>query len=79
MLVENGIAETHALRVLRYKLHKWTEKYHLESRTKIFKHTLRVTFDLDDSYTLFVLTWVRDPQYPNWTNYRLVTDLNNKI
>jgi hypothetical protein len=40
---------------------------------------LRVTFDSDESYTLFAMTWVPHPEHPEWTTYRLVTDLNNKI
>ena len=74
-----GMAAAHALGRIRDKLHNWAAKYQVDYRTKIFKYTLRVTFDSDDSYTLFRLTWVVDPKYPSWTNYRLVTDLNHKI
>ena len=56
-------------------LAEWAEKYKIQYRKKIHKYTLRVTFDEDESYTLFALTWVA----PEWTTYRLVTDLNNKI
>jgi hypothetical protein len=74
-----GMAATHALAVIRDKLYNWAAKYEVEYRTKLFKYTLRVTFDSDDLYTLFGLTWVPDPKYPSWTDYQLVVDLNNKI
>jgi hypothetical protein len=64
---------------VRNKLSAWAAKYNIKYRTKAFKYTLRVTFDSDESYTLFAMTWVPDPKHPSWTNYRLVTDLNNKI
>ena len=57
------------------KLADWAAKYNIQYRQKPYKHTLRVTFDADISYTLFALTWIS----PEWTTYRLVTDLNNKI
>ena len=74
-----GGTATHALAVLRDRLYNWAAKYEVEYRTKIFKYTLRVTFDSDEAYTLFGLTWISDPKYPSWTNYRLIVDLNNKI
>ena len=74
-----GQTATYALGVIRNKLSTWAAKYNIKYRTKIFKYTLRVTFDSDESYTLFALTWAPDPKRPSWTSYRLVTDLNNKI
>ena len=65
--------------LVQNKLSAWAAKYKIKYRTKRFKYTLRVTFDRDDSYTLFALTWVPDPKHPSWTSYRLITDLNNKI
>ena len=70
---------SYALSIVQKKLVLWGAKYEVEYRTKVFKYTLRVTFDSDESYTLFALTWVPDPRHPSWTNYRLITDLNNKI
>jgi len=64
---------------VRNKLSAWAVKYNIKYRTKVVKYTLRVTFDSDESYTLFALTWVPDSKHPSWTNYRLITDLNNKI
>ena len=64
---------------VRNKLSAWAVKYTIKYRQKIIKYTLRVTFDSDESYTLFAMTWVPHPEHPSWTNYRLITDLNNKI
>jgi hypothetical protein len=74
-----GQTASYALSIVQKKLVLWAAKYRVEYRTKIFKYTLRVTFDSDESYTLFALTWTTDPKHPSWTSYRLVTDLNNKI
>ena len=68
-------APSHAWGAIGIKLHDWAAKYNIKYRQKIHKYHLRVTFDLDEYYTLFALTWVS----PEWTTYRLVTDLNNKI
>jgi hypothetical protein len=75
----SGQAPTYALAVIRDQLYNWASKYEVEYRTKLYKYTLRVTFESDDLYALFGLTWVPDPKYPSWTNYRLIVDLNNKI
>ena len=70
---------SYALSIVQKKLLLWAAKYNIKYRTKVFKYTLRVTFDSDESYTLFAMTWVPHPEHPSWTNYRLITDLNNKI
>jgi hypothetical protein len=70
---------SHALSIVQKKLVLWAARYEVEYRTKVFKYTLRVTFNSDESYTLFAMTWVPHPDHPEWTSYRLVTDLNNKI
>ena len=74
-----GQTASYALNMVQKKLSAWAVKYNIKYRQKIIKYTLRVTFDSDQSYTLFAMTWVTDPKHPSWTNYRLVTDLNNKI
>lgn len=74
-----GMTATYALATIRDQLHNWAARHEIEYRTKIFKYRLRVTFDSDDTYTLFALTWVVDPKHPSWTNYTLVMDPNNKI
>ena len=70
---------SYALSIVQRKLVLWAVKYNIKYRTKVFKYTLRVTFDSDESYTLFAMTWVPHPEHQEWTSYRLITDLNNKI
>jgi len=68
-----------ASNIVAKKLSAWAQKYNVEYKTKTIKYKVRVTFDLDEYYTLFGLTWVLDPKYPSWTDYRVISDLNNKI
>jgi hypothetical protein len=74
-----GLTAGHALGTVRKQLAAWAQKHHVEYKTKTIKYKLRVTFDSDEYYTLFGLTWVLDPKYPSWTDYRMISDLNNKI
>jgi hypothetical protein len=77
-LPQGGQAANYAHYVLRNEVKKWAIKYNIQYKTKAIKYTFRVTFDSDECYTLFNLTWIPDPHHPSWTNYRLITDLNNK-
>lgn len=74
-----GLTATYAAGTIHKHLSTWAEKYKLKYKTKTIKYTIRVTFESDEDYTLFGLTWVHDPDHPSWTSYRLVIDLNNKI
>lgn len=74
-----GQAASYALSLINEQLITWASKYNVKYQTKIFKYTYRVTFDSDETYSLFGLTWVPSPKHPNWTSYRLITDLNHKI
>jgi hypothetical protein len=67
------------LNIVAKKLSAWAQKHNVEYKTKIIKYKVRVTFDSDEYYTLFGLTWILDSKHPSWTNYRLISDLNNKI
>ncbi len=73
-----GMTATHALNIVYKQLAIWANKYDVNYKTKTIKYKLRVTFDSDDCYTLFGLTWTLDPKHPSWTNYQLISDLNNK-
>jgi len=73
-----GMTATHALNIVIRKLSAWANKYNVSYRTKTIKYKVRVTFDSDDCYTLFGLTWTVDPKHPSWTDYRVISDLNNK-
>ena len=74
-----GLTAGYALSTVCKQLATWAAKYDIKYKTKTIKYKLRVTFDSDDSYTLFGLTWILDSKHPSWTNYRLISDLNNKI
>jgi len=74
-----GLTAAHALGTVSSRLATWANKYDVNYKTKTIKYKLRVTFDSDDTYTLFGLTWVLDSKYPSWTDYRVISDLNNKI
>lgn len=76
---DDGLTAIYAAGTIHRHLATWAEKYKLKYKTKTIKYTIRVTFDLDEDYTLFGLTWVHDTHHPSWTSYRLVIDLNNKI
>ena len=74
----SGLTAGHALNMVIRKLSTWANKYNVSDRTKTIKYKVRVTFDSDDCYTLFGLTWTVDPKHPSWTDYRMISDLNNK-
>jgi len=42
---------------LNAALHAWSDRYNIPYNTKISRHIKRVTFDSDDSYTLFAVSW----------------------
>jgi hypothetical protein len=42
---------------LNATLHAWSDRFDIPYKTKIVRNIKRVTFDQDDSYTLFTMTW----------------------
>ena len=68
-----------ALTSILQKLQEWGSHYDVKYRTKINKQHLRLTFDDDAYYTLFIVSWTPKSDHEFWTNYRVVRDLNNKI
>jgi len=70
----------YALAAIQEEIHDWLEKYPVQHRQKTIKYKHRLTFEDDSNYTLFMLTW--NPKSWNqhsWINFRVVSDLNNKI
>lgn len=63
--------------LLEKSLTDWSKKHSIKYRIKYYKDTLRVTFDDDNTYTFFCLTWNNENN--NWANYRIIRDLNNRI
>jgi hypothetical protein len=42
---------------LNAALHAWSDRFAIPYNTKIVRNIKRVTFDLDESYTLFAVSW----------------------
>jgi hypothetical protein len=76
----SGMAAAHAHRRLALMLDAWSQRYGVKHQSKSHKYTVRVTFDDDQSYALFALTWNpgADPQWKNYfANYRLIEPMKN--
>jgi hypothetical protein len=73
-----GLTAGHALGTVNKQLATWANRYNVNYKTKTIKYKMRVTFDSDEYYTLFGLTWTMDSKQPSWTDYRMISDLNNK-
>lgn len=72
-------AAAHANTIINTELASWSEKYNIPYNTKIVKYKKRVTFDSDESYSLFAMTWNPNKRYHALGKWRIVSDLNNKI
>ena len=60
-------------------IYKWSQDQgDIPYRTKVVKYTLRLTFEDDQLYTLFVLSWQPLGSEKFWQDYRIITDLNNR-
>ena len=59
----------------------WADRFGVQYRTKTVKNTLRITFDEDSHYTLFVTSW-RPPGVGKlhewWFDYRIVEPMNTR-
>jgi hypothetical protein len=58
-------------------LHEWSDRYQIPYNTKLIKKYRRVTFDHNDHYEIFLLTW-NPEQHDGLSHWRLVNDPNNK-
>lgn len=47
---------------LNQLLHAWSDRYNIPYNTKIHKLTKRITFDNDETYSFFAMTWT-GPEY----------------
>lgn len=52
-----GLAAQYVNSVLNRNLHNWSDRYNIPYNKKIYKYTVRVTFDDDKFYDFFALTW----------------------
>jgi hypothetical protein len=64
--------------LLRKEISNWATRYEIAYKEKTIKLKHRVTFDQDKMYSFWAVTW--NPQQHYFFNqYRIVSDLNNKI
>ena len=78
-----GLAPSHAaserLSLIMSEMNSWGHRHGiLHYREKTQKLTHRVTFDQDQTYSFWAMTW-NPEQNETLARYRIVSDLNNKI
>jgi hypothetical protein len=74
-----GQAAGHANMIVNNELVLWSQKYQIPYTTKIVKYIKRVTFEQDEHYSLFAMTWNPAQKFYALGRWRIVSDLNNKI
>lgn len=89
MYIEFGLAQDdqimpalvawRAENIIDQALEVWGEQYQTAYKTKTVKYKKRVTFDSDESYSLFAMTWNTEHKDQALGRWRIVSDLNNKI
>ena len=70
-----GFAASICNQLLNKAMHDWADRYDVPYNKKLHKYTIRITFDNEQHYTLFTLTWNPDPNinFFQWLNtYKLV-------
>lgn len=60
--------------VLNRHLHDWSDRYNIPYNKKIHKRSVRITFDNEELYPFFAITWAPKAEYfSNFLlNYRFV-------
>jgi hypothetical protein len=62
-----GMAAGFCNSILTKELHKWADKYQIAYTKKNHKYTVRITFDNEQHYAFFQLTWAPNPsQFKGW-------------
>lgn len=74
-----GQGAAHANMIINNALLAWSDKYGIPYQTKIIKYIKRVTFENDEHYSFFAMTWNTDRKFYALGRWRIVSDLNNKI
>lgn len=57
MYLAFDLYDTHHLQDLTVALHAWSDRFDIAYNTKIVRYIKRVTFDHDEHYTLFAVSW----------------------
>ena len=68
----------HSLLIIQDAMNSWGNRYSIQFREKTIKYKYRVTFDQDETYSFWAMTW-NPEQTKTLAQYRIVSDLNNKI
>jgi hypothetical protein len=72
-LPKSKIAADFAFNLLTRYLKIWAEQYNIVYNQKIYKYTLRLTFDDNKFYDFFALTWNPDSRFKEYLlDYRFV-------
>ena len=82
LLPDGHMAANHAasvaLTTIMDEMNSWGNRYSIQFREKTIKYKYRVTFDQDQTYSFWAMTW-NPQQTKTLAQYRIVSDLNNKI
>lgn len=64
--------------LLNRNLHDWSDRYSIPYNKKIHKYSVRITFDDDQHYPFFAMTWAPKTEHFNsyLLNYRFVEPMN---
>jgi hypothetical protein len=65
--------------LIESEIESWAKSHNISYKSKTVKYKKRVTFENDDFYLLFAMSWTPKTNHSFWLNYRVVRDLNNKI
>lgn len=65
-----GMATGYAVSVIKQEIESWAQKYHVAYRTKVVKYTLRLSFNNQQDYVHFQLSW--NPSHIVSTRYTIV-------
>ena len=61
-LPNSSTAAMHLIHTINQELHAWSDRYDISYNTKLVKYSKRVTFDHDETYSFFAMTWT-GPDY----------------
>ncbi len=75
---KDGRGAAQANMIVNNALHEWSDRYNIPYNTKIVGYIKRITFDRDEHYSLFAMTWNPDQKFYALSKWRIVSDLNNK-
>jgi hypothetical protein len=67
------------LKIIQNEMLTWSKRYNIPYQEKTIKYKYRVTFEQDELYSFWAITWNAEQKYYATNRYRIVSDLNNKI